>query len=402
MDTNHIKKKNRNIFILFTIVFTICSFALLILDNVFKPLNYFLIFGALLLFISQDLLTVIITKKITKEKLGLAKCVNIFDLLCIIILGIIILFNNRSTLIISTSVIMIIKIIIWLINIKLLLKDNIKNKIIIIIGIILFFIIVLLKNLFLMPSEFNKNIFIKYGKTDFSSKILYTELIDEYNSNNKYKKVNYFYKLSDEDLTQITNLSYSETNSPLTNKDLAKLINLENLTISGLAEENLDLTNNKKIKIFELLSDQKINNILFNENVEHILIKQEFDTLDISNLLNLKSLNAKVNKLKIYNLNQIINSNIKIEVKKIIVESEKEISISNNFFKIDVCPRINKDIIVPNNTIVENIMSNEYELEVYNTESFVKRKVSEKIENGDSLKINSQGNTLATFKIRTY
>lgn len=397
METNNIKTKNRNIFILLTIVFTFCSFGFLIVDNILKLNSYLFMFGGLLLFTLQDFLTLFISKKITKEKVGLLTCVNVFDWLCIIIIGLIALFNSNSLLI----TFIIVKIIVWLISVKLILKDVIKNKIIIIIGLVLFFIIVLLKNLLLMPSEVNKNLFIKYGETDFSSKILYTQLIDEYN-NNSSKKVNYFYELTNEDLSQIIHLSYSDTTATLTNKDLVKLNNLESLTISGLVEPNLDLSNNNKIKTFGLVSQQEIKNVVLNENVEEILIKNELDTLDISNLLNLKSLKVKTNNLKIINLNQILNSNTELELKKLTTVSGNNISISNNFLKFEIYPEIKKDILIPNNSAVENIISNGFEIEVYNFLTNELREVNEKIENRDLLKINLDGNTLTTFNVKKY
>lgn len=397
METNNIKTKNRNIFILLTIVFTFCSFGLLILDNILKLNSYLFMFGGLLLFTLQDFLTLFISKKITKEKVGLLTCVNVFDWLCIIMIGLIALFNSNSLLI----TFIIVKVIVWLISVKLILKDVIKNKIIIIIGLVLFFIIVLLKNLLLMPSEVNKNLFLKYGKTDFSSKIIYTQLIDEYN-NNSSKKVNYFYELTNEDLSQIIHLSYSDTTATLTNKDLVKLNNLETLTISGLVEPNLDLSNNKKIKTFGLVSEQEIKNIVLNENVENILIKNELDTLDISNLLNLKSLKVKTNNLKVINLNQILNSNTELELKKLTTVLGNNIRISNNFLKFEIYPQIKKDILIPNNSAVDNIISNGFEIEVYNSLTNELREVNEKIENRDLLKINLDGNTLTTFNVKNY
>lgn len=148
-------------------------------------------------------------------------------------------------------------------------------------------LVVLLIGIFIMPTTLNKKLFLKFGKTDFSSKETYMYLIDKYNKIDN-KNVNYFHKLSDKELAIIDDIYIDDT---FTNDDIKKLSNLTELSISDRAiiSSDLDFSNLEKLNILDIFSKNlKSLKLPSNSNLEELIVYSLLDELNLSDK-NIKS-----------------------------------------------------------------------------------------------------------------
>lgn len=171
----------------------------------------------------------------------------------------------------------------WFITRKLMINEKIKiNKKLIIVGAICFCLTFLLYN-FTCTTKLNKQLFIWFGNTEFSSKELYIELIDEYNSSSA-NNVTYLHKLTQDEINDIDELNLlNEVN--LTQKDLNLLSNLRSLYISEKVhiDKDIDFSNNKKLNEVSINS-QGIKKVKLSNSIVDFSCKYILDELDVSNI----------------------------------------------------------------------------------------------------------------------
>lgn len=287
-------KLNCIIFSVFNIIFTfivplVCLIILYILDKkiLFDNLTG-VILGvvSLILLIISFLFSMFLSTLFTKLLLKNVSHLKKYCLIWLYIFLMLILFeyfNNNDVLDkLILNIMFISKLFDWFLSRKLLIKEKFafsKKTLYIYSGTAL---VVLLIGIFIMPTTLNKKLFLKFGKTDFSSKETYMYLIDKYNKIGN-KNVNYFHKLGDKELAIIDDIYIDDT---FTNDDIKKLSNLSEISISKRADvsDDLNFSNFKNLTSINIFSENlKSLELPINSNLENLIVYSFLDELNISN-----------------------------------------------------------------------------------------------------------------------
>lgn len=287
-------KLNCIIFSVFNIIFTfilplVCLIILYILDKkILFDNSIGVILGVVssILLIISFLFSIFLSTLFTKSLLKNVSHLKKYSLIWLYIFLLLILFayfgDNGVADKLILNIMFISKIFDWFLSRKLLIKEKFafsKKTLYIYSGTVL---VVLLIGIFIMPTTLNKKLFLKFGKTDFSSKETYMYLIDKYNKIGN-KNVNYFHKLSDKELAIIGDIYIDDT---FTNDDIKKLPNLSEISISKRADvsDDLNFSNFKNLTSINIFSENlKSLELPINSNLEDLIVYSFLEELDISN-----------------------------------------------------------------------------------------------------------------------
>lgn len=316
--TNNVKvdkTKNSILLVLFNILYCfIIPFILLLVvlakTNILFGVKIALIILAILIHILGEYISCLCTIKIVKNKENIKKTLSWYELgtlICYIpvFYSLASAESNKFWILI---LLIIFKFLSYTFTVKFFLKEEIKiKKLPIIILFICYIVSFMIPNL-TNPTNINKNLYKTFGSNDFDSKELKIKLVDEYNDEYNYDNdVSYFHKFTKEELENITILEINKEINNITSKDLAKLLNLQELYIKQLKlKNNFDLSSNKKLTVLNIdnVSFDKDFIIGENSNVKKIYIDNStFKDINISsnNLVKVEAENCNVNNVTINN-----------------------------------------------------------------------------------------------------
>ena len=353
--------KNSNLYSISSYIITaiIMGFVIPVLTYYFIPegLLAYIIFG--ILFFSQEIIASLVMKKVGKKIDKLPVCLTIHELYILITL--LLFATKKYDMVPIIGIITLIKLVTWFISRRFITDEKVKFKIVPTVMVVVYTLLLVVGvNLFL-PTNFNQDLFIKYGVTTLSSKELHMELIQIYNKKAD-NKVGYFHQLTSDELSIITKL-YIETT--LNDKDLEVLKEIKDIHISEKVKisEELNLSKNEKLLAFSY-PGVTLKKITFNKNIRKIDIYSTMEEFDIHNSKDIKYLNIESNSVVIKSFDQIKkDQGIDIIFNKLVNEEDKVILgiKSNNTLRI-----ANNKIDVPDKALVEDIYSDVYRVEITN------------------------------------
>ncbi len=400
------KKKNIFMFIIFSIMYSITPFLIMvfinILDNNFKSMMSFILFLILLLlqFFGIEPLTCLTVKKIVKNTKYMKKELVILEIILISLFSIIV-FAAGVKFNILIIVFIIIRILMWFITRKIFIKDKITiNKKIIAVLVTYISLLFIIPNV-ILPTKLNKTLFNVFGSTEFSSKGFQTELIDAYNIyNDTNNSFSYFHKFTDKELNEITEIYVEEE---FTNEDIKRLKNLKKLSILKKIKFNktIDLTGNKKLTYLSI-SSSDIKNVKLPDSINQFFCESTLDELDISNLKYLSELEIKVNKLKVENLDQLEKITYLDDVSfNTLYVNDKKFGLKNGYISSESNHyRGNYLIYVPEYTKVSDFTFNNLKIKVLSWIYNEERTTDDELENNDKISIyDNDGNLLITLEV---
>lgn len=336
--------KNVILLILFNIIFCIFIPAFFMLytaslDSSFyyKPICvilscFFVLFG--------EIISYKLTYKIVKNNYQLKNILSWYTALILIVyMPSITLINVGIALFLIISAILS-----YFVILKFFIKEKITFKpvytIIIVVCCLITFMIPNLQH----PTKINKWLYNTFV-SDFDSKALKIKLVDNYNADN-WKNITYLHKFSEEELSEITELTINKKLKDVTSKDLSKFTNLKNLTIKNITVDDLDFSKNKNLAYLELENVKFESDFYINENIninEIEIYDSKFNDININSdsIVSINAENCNANNIKINNSNHLsdlifINSKINSVVindnktlKNIILSIADNITINN-------------------------------------------------------------------------
>lgn len=297
------KKSNKLNYIIFSIFSFIFAFGIPIIliaisyfvDKKIGNISSVLALLVVASFLFSIFLSTLFTKLLLKNVNNLKKCCLINLYLSLLFIYICLLNVNKSSLVFIVLTFIGFKVFDWFLTRKILIQEKFvfSKKVTIIFSSTV--VVLFLFATFIMPTNLNEKLFLKFGNTEFSSKELYVSLIDEYNNSNK-ENFNYFHKLTSKELSKIDDLSVDTTFS---NDDISKLNNLKELSIFDETDvdDNLDFSNLNKLTSLDIfLEDLSSVKLPTNSMLKSIIIYSFLNELDISRM-NLEEYNVSAKTL---------------------------------------------------------------------------------------------------------
>lgn len=410
-------KKNIFLFILFSIIYLIVPFLVVVGETIFlsnkvsnelssSPISIIiLLMSLLILMFGVEPLTCLTVKKIVKNTNNMKKELMIFEIVMIVLLSLILLLIDLSSYF-AVIIFILIRILVWFITRKIFINEKIIiNKKIVALLVVYIALLLIIPN-FILPTKLNKTLFNIFGTTNFSSKKFHIELIENYNINNEYgDDFSYFHELTVEELNKITKIyidqEYNDT-------DIKKLNNLHKIVISDDAKtnSNIDLSDNKKLTNVSI-SSSNVKNIKLPNSVTIFYCDNTLEEFDISELKEIEELEVKTKKLKANSLDQLKKISYMDDITyNTLIINNTMFGLKKGYMASETNRFQDKYILyIPEYTKVSDIITNNLKVKVmYDKfpEGMTERKINDEINYNDKIFIyDNNDNLLITLNIYT-